>query len=500
MKSDFFANISHEFRTPLSLIMAPLKEKMEVSVNQKEQEEYGMMYRNADHLFNLINQLLDLSKLENGKIKLEKSVLELSHFFKIIAASFSSLAEYRHIDFSSEIQDETIWVELDQDIIQKICYNLLSNAFKFTPEDGCVLLKVEFSQPHLKITISDTGSGIPIEDQDKVFNRFFQSSHTNQLGTGIGLALTKELVEFHQGKIRLSSTAGKGTTFFIEIPVDQISAPDKQETAVKFNTPFDFNTIQNKNNGHGKVGPLILIIEDNPDLRGYLGELFQGNYIIHKSHNGAEGIQKAMEIIPDLIICDVMMPEKDGMEVCEALKKAAETNHIPIILLTAKVNQESKLHGLTIGADDYLSKPFDPKELKIRVSNLLEQRRILKAKYAKLLLLQPDEIEVSSSDELFLKKVMGIVSRNMEDSEFTVDKFSLEVGMSRMQLHRKLSALTGYSSMTFVRHQRLHRATQLLIAGEPVSQVAYAVGFAGLSSFTRAFKKEFHVAPSEYKG
>jgi len=500
LKSDFFANISHEFRTPLSLIMAPLKDKIGQSKNKREREEYDMMYRNADSLFNLINQLLDLSKLEGGSLELERAATEVSHFFNIISASFSSLAEYKKVDFESEIPGEQIFMEFDQDIIQKVCYNLLSNAFKFTRPGDEVKFSVSVGEDKLIIIVADSGSGIPIEDQDKVFDRFFQSSNEQQLGTGIGLALTKQLVQIHKGKINLESEIDKGSTITVEIPVKKTSTPEKANVIKGSITPLQDSvpSAGDKNIVNTKNEPIILVIEDNPDLRNYLAELLLENYVIHKAKDGVEGIQAAKEIVPDLIISDVMMPQKDGMEVCSELKQAKETDHIPIILLTARADQESKLQGLTHGADDYLLKPFDPKELKVRISNLLDQRAKLKKKYTKLLLLKPDEIEISTVEESFLKTALDIVNKNMDNSAFSAQQFCSEIGMSRMQLHRKLTVLTGYSTTAFVRHQRMIRASQLLEAGEPVSQVAYTVGFESPSYFTKTFKEEFGILPSEH--
>ncbi len=500
MKSDFFANISHEFRTPLSLIMAPLKEKLADAEDEKEMQEYQMMYRNADRLFNLINQLLDLSKLEAGNITLEKSAIEISHCFTLIAASFSSYAAYKNIQLHVNVATKKIWVELDEDVIQNICYNLLSNALKFTLEGGEVWFNVKCTDNLLTIQVKDTGVGIAPEDQEKVFDRFFQSPTNNQPGTGIGLALTKQLVEFHQGKIRLEANDVE-TNFLVEIPVEQIQQPVDVELSIPPALIEASKTIMiwDEKEKEAQAGPVILVIEDNPDLRNYVGSLFQENYIIHQSKDGELGIKQAKKIIPDLIISDVMMPGKDGMEVCKELKQAKETGHIPIILLTARADQQSKLDGLGFGADDYLLKPFDPKELKLRVSNLLQQRNKLKEKYTKLLSLKPADIEISSSQEVFLKEVMEVVNKNIDNSEFSVTQFCEAIGMSRMQLHRKLTAMTGKSASAFLRHQRLIRASQLLAAGEPVSQTAYAVGFESLSYFTKVFKEAYGVVPSEYE-
>lgn len=482
------------------MIMAPLKGKIENTVNEKERNEYHLMYRNADRLLKLIDQLLDLSKLEDRSIELEKPVVETNHFFKIIAASFSSLAEHKKINFVSDVPGQNTHLEFDPDIIQKVCNNLLSNAFKFTPEGGKIDFMVNYHQEKLTITVSDSGSGIPKEDQYKVFDRFFQSSNGTHLGTGIGLALTKELVEFHGGIINLKSAQNVGSNFTVTIPVKKAEAMETKPAITRSPIPIherlSFNNTSE--NDLSDESPVILIIEDNPDLRSYLSETLNGIYSVHLSENGADGISKAKEIIPDLIISDVMMPEKDGMEVCRELKEATETNHVPIILLTARADQESKLEGLTIGADDYLLKPFDPVELKARISNLLEQRSKLKEKYAQMLLLEPTEMEITSSEELFLKTATEVVSKHIEDSGFSAEQFCSEMEMSRMQLHRKLTALTGQSATAFVRHQRLMRASQLLQAGEPVSQVGYAVGFSSLSYFTKNFKQEFGISPSEY--
>ncbi len=500
LKSDFFANISHEFRTPLSLIMGPLKERISKSTDDKERGQFEMMYRNAERLLNLIDQLLDLSKLESGKITLERSSVEVTHFFKIIAASFSSLALYQEVNFKCELPKEKAWFDFDPDIIQKACYNLLSNAFKFTPQGGNIGLHVEIAANKLKVAVRDSGIGIPDEEQEKVFDRFFQSSGSPRSGSGVGLALTKELVEFHEGKIAMESKEGLGTLFSIEIPVveSRNRGPGDVPSEPQISAPIPDLPVESPQEEIKTSGPTILVIEDNDDLRMYLDEVLRDQYTIHKSEDGVVGIRKAKELIPDLIISDVMMPGFDGMEVCKQLKEAEETDHIPIILLTARADQESKFTGLARGADAYLLKPFDPKELKIRISNLLDQRSKLREKYTNLLFLQPGEIEISSTEESFLRKAIEVVSNYLDDSSFTADQFGVEMGMSRMQLHRKLTALTGHSATAFVRHQRLVRASQLLEAGNTVSQVAYAVGFGSPSYFTKTFKEEFGRSPSEY--
>ncbi|MEO1050815.1 MAG: tetratricopeptide repeat protein [Bacteroidota bacterium] len=500
LKSDFFANISHEFRTPLSLIMGPLKEKIIATKSPKDKAQLEMMYRNADRLYQLINQLLDLSKLEDGKLTLQKSKVNVCKYFRVIAASFTSLAEYKQIAFKCLIPESTIEVEFDKEIVEKASNNLLSNAFKFTPEGGSVTLAVSVEKRSLVIKVSDSGPGIRQEDQTKVFDRFYQTPGAEKLGTGIGLALTKELVELHQGTISLESKPQEGSTFIVRIPiekVDEIKA--NEEVVVNKLEGISIPKSEEYSDEESTIeGPKILVVEDNPDLQDYLGELMGKQYKIYKAGNGEEGIKMAKEIIPDLIISDVMMPIKSGMEVCDELKNALETNHIPIVLLTARADQESKLKGLTTGADVYLQKPFDPQELSVIVSNLLEQRVKLKEKYAKLIQLAPEEIEITSNQEIFLQQVMKIVNEHLDNPEFSVEQFCKETGLSRMQLHRKLSSLTGFSTTAFIRHQRVLRAAKLLESGMPVSDVAYATGFGSLSYFTNVFKKEHGVTPSAY--
>ncbi|MEO9806412.1 MAG: response regulator [Reichenbachiella sp.] len=501
LKSEFLANISHEFRTPLSLIIAPLKDKIRSTTDPKEKAVFDRMHRNAEDLYHLINQLLDLSKLEHGQLAMNLVPTEAFGFFRVLSASFTSLAEHSEIHFKSQIPEGECWMELDPDVVQKVCYNLLSNAFKFTPEKGEIMFKVEVESHTLKITVSDTGIGILAEDQEKVFDRFFQSSNTGHMGTGIGLALTKQLVNIHNGDITLLRSDEKGTTFGVQIPLKKVDPVENQQIAERIKNvkidreKDDVVTLSDENRG-----PVVLVIEDNEDLSRYLKELLRENYTVHMSSNGMEGVEKAKELVPDLIISDVMMPKKDGIEVCNELKEAHETDHIPIILLTALADRESKLKGLERGADDYLLKPFDPKELAARVSNLLSQRSKLKEKYVGLLRLDVANIEVSNREEQFLKKLMEVIGDHLSDSAFSVEQLSSEVAMSRMQLHRKLTALTGQSASTFVRNHRLNQATRLLLAGETATQVAYAVGFSSPSYFTRAFKEVYGVAPSEYAG
>ncbi len=498
-KTDFYTNISHEFRTPLSLLMAPLKEKIDSSKSEKEQKDFEMMLRNAEQLFNLINELLELSKLESGKLELTLDPTSPEDFFRLISASFESFAASKEIQYSFQYIGMGEPVLLDQQLLIKSCNNLLSNALKFTPSGGKVTFNVSSQPNELLISISDTAGGFTEEESEQIFDRFFQFPQHQKLGTGIGLALTRELIKLHNGHINVETQKGYGTIFRIALPVKVAATTDRIERPNVSATNLQEDVLEAYSGDIHEDEKLILVIEDNQDLANYLSKILESEYSVITSMNGIDGIESAKQHVPDLIVSDVMMPGKTGIEVCEELKQANETDHIPIVLLTAKTDQSSKLQGLTTGADDYINKPFDPSELKVRVANLLLQREKLREKFTRIIKLQPSELEITNPEEVFLKKIMEIVEAHLSDSEFTAEQFGFEVGLSRMQLHRKLTALTGMSTTNFIRQQRLTRASQMLTAGENVSQVAYAVGFGSLSYFTRSFKKHFGITPSDFR-
>ncbi len=488
IKSTFFENLSHEFRTPLSLIIAPIKDRLKQH-SGKDEEFFNRMLRNAESLDELIKQLLDLAKLEKGKYEMKQEVLEASRLFKVIAASYESLAVMNGIDFEIAIPDQEQWLELDQDLIKKICNNLLSNAFKFTPKQGSIRFKVSYNEL-LKIEVSDTGPGIPREDQHRIFDRFYQVEGPKSTGTGIGLALTKELVEAAAGKIVLESKHGEGTSFIVSLPI-KVAVPQTLGQSEMAHKAEHQEIVVDPSFSPEKQN--LLIIEDNADLRSYVSGLFTEDYNVYTATNGREGVKEAMETIPDLIISDIMMDEMDGLEVCQHLKSDQKTDHIPIVLLTARADQETKLTGLKHGADAYLLKPFESEELKAIAQNLVVQRQKLRDKYTE----SAAEKTSEPVTHPFIQKSEEIVQQYLSNESFSVDDFAREVGMSRMQLHRKLKAMTGLSATAFVRHHRLSKARRLLEQGEPVSQVAYAVGFSSLAYFTKSFKEQFGNVPSQ---
>lgn len=519
MKSRFFTNITHEFRTPLTLIIGQIKELLNNEAHARSQ--FQMILRNSQKLYQLINQLLDLSKLEAGYMPLRARKLNIVALLRDLLMLFVPLAERKQItlQFSmlgdSNNQTDCLDVYLDHDKLEKIVSNLLSNAIKFTPEGGNVDMHVKrASDGFVEILVKDNGPGIPEEFLDKVFERFYQVDDSNTRsheGTGIGLALSKELIELHHGTVHVE-TSGAGTTFTVRLPIDKAHFAENEiiaETSIceKTDSPniswYDYldadNGEQTEKPKVSEKSPLILIVEDNTDLRRYLRNNLNHEYNLIEAKDGQEGIDKAIEAIPDLIVSDVMMPLIDGFELCARIKKDERTSHIPVILLTARSTGESKIEGLETGADDYIIKPFEMKELLARMRNLIEQRRQLRMRFNRNSGLKPEEIAVTSLDERLLKKALAIIEENMSDPDFGVAKFASKIAMSRVQLHRKIHSLTGQSTSEFIRVVRLNRAAQLLKQQhDNITQIAFLVGFNSSSYFSRSFYKHFGVSPSEY--
>ncbi len=515
MKSRFFANISHEFRTPLTLILGPTEELQAVQPDESSREKLSMVHRNAQRLLRLINQLLDLSKIDAGGMKLQAAPGDIVPFVKGIAQSFQSSADGRNVALNVQAEKKEIELYFDQDKMEKILTNLLSNAFKFTPVGGTVTVCIQTSSPEpsgsLEIIVGDTGIGIPKAELPHIFDRFYQvdaSQTREQEGTGIGLALTKELVELHHGTISVRSVVGKGTEFLIRIPLgsahltaDEIIAPRTEigeRTSAQWEVHVQSAPVDAGVQTPDGTRPIVLVVEDNVDVRAYVRQYLVPSYQVLEAHDGKEGVEKARETIPDLIISDVMMPKMDGYELCRTLKLDEKTSHVPIILLTAKAGQENKIEGLETGADDYLTKPFDAKELLVRVKNLMDLRRKLKERFKASVPLKPGEIAVTSMDDVFLNKVMAAVEQHIGDEDFHIEELGAMVGMSRVQLHRKLSALTNQGPGEFIRYIRLHRALELLQkdAGT-ISEIAYKVGFSDPSYFSKCFHKQFGKVPTD---
>jgi signal transduction histidine kinase/DNA-binding response OmpR family regulator len=524
MKSRFFANISHEFRTPLTLILGPLEQMISGKLKKDVRDQYKIMRRNANRLLQLINQLLDLSKLEDGKLKLQAQKIEIVALLRGLVQAFESLAVLKNITLKFEPNLDAIELYVDLDKFEKIINNLLSNAFKFTPEGGKVTVSIGHppqspleggSKGGVYILVSNTGPDIPAEYLEKIFDRFYQAEDWEHEGSGIGLTLTKELVELHHGKIQVESIPGIRTTFSVFLPLgkehlesDQIVESDYIERDGELrevvpsgerDTELVDGQLDDKRSKSAEKLPLILIVEDNIDLRRYLADIFKNDAKVVEAVNGEEGFNISIRQIPDLIISDVMMPKMDGFELCKKLKTDERTSHIPVILMTARAAKEDKLEGLETGADDYIAKPFEAEELLVRVSNLIEQRRLLRKRFTGVKGLRPQDIAVNSADQRFLQKALNIIERHLSDPGFGAERFSREMALSRVQLHRKLQALTDQSASEFARTIRLNRAAQLLREKtDNISQIAYEVGFSNPSHFSISFRKQFGLSPREY--
>ncbi|MCZ4408166.1 hybrid sensor histidine kinase/response regulator transcription factor [Cryomorphaceae bacterium 1068] len=503
MKTRLFANISHEFRTPLTLIKGPIELAERSPEKPMPPENVKMVRRNANRLLKLVNQLLDLSKIDAGGLKLEPTEGNTFKCLRAAASSFSSHAAQRNMDYQIRIPSTTLWASFDRDKLEKVAYNLLSNAFKFTSDNGTVVFSASYAGGQLRIEVKDTGHGIPAERLQKIFDRFYQvdDSFTKEKeGTGIGLALTKELVDIMIGEIFVESEIGQGTFFKVIIPLEEI-IPSKRETEADYSFhEHDFKgSARSPEPDQSIAHKTVLIIEDHIDMRDFIRQQLEDEYQIIEAFNGQDGLEKANKQTPDLIITDLMMPQIDGITLCKELKLNIHTSHIPVIMLTAKAGIENKIEGLETGADDYLTKPFNTLELQVRVKNLIQQRENLRDLFTKSNFVHPKEVTVNSMDEQFLQKTLDLFEEKYADSDFGIAEMQESLAMSKAQLHRKFKAITSQTPGELLRNFRLKRAAQILEQdGENVTQVAYAVGFNNLSYFAKCFKSLFGVTPSAY--
>ncbi|MCW5516338.1 tetratricopeptide repeat protein [Muriicola sp. Z0-33] len=502
-KSNFFANISHEFRTPLTLIKGPIEHIEQNPEEPLRRDQIKMIRRNTNRVLELVNQLLDLSKIDQKSLQLKKTEGDIYKCLRAATSSFNSLAAQRNIDFRVEIPSGVLWAAFDRDKIEKIVYNLLSNAFKFSDDEETISFRSSYVEQELRIEVSDTGRGISKENLPFIFDRFYQedsSSTKDKEGSGIGLSLSKGLVDLMDGTITVSSEIGKGSFFTVHLPIEEIKTA-RPEKNVQKNT---FNTEGTKTFGFEKTDgrklPKVLLVEDNEDMKTFLVDHLSGHFRIIKATNGEQGLKKANSQLPDLIITDLMMPKMDGIELCTRLKTDIHTSHIPVIMLTAKAGVENKIQGLETGADDYLTKPFDARELLVRTSNLIAQRQKLKAHFAnKEIQLRPEHVTATSIDQRFLEQVLQLLESRYSESSFGVPDMQNALGMSKSQLHRKIKALTNESPGELLRNFRLKRAAQLISQdADTVTQIAYKVGFNDLSYFTKCFKALYGMVPSAY--
>jgi signal transduction histidine kinase/CheY-like chemotaxis protein len=515
LKSRFFANISHEFRTPLTLITG-LVRKHQGNLTADKEEDYRIILHNAHQLLRLINQLLELSRLEAGGARLQARQADLMPFLQQITASFASLAEQRQITFTF---NKTlfalyqavmpVYLYFDAGKLEQVITNLLGNALKFTPEQGAVDISVAVVDHAVEIQVRNSGPGIPAASLPYIFDRFYQADGTGyQGGTGIGLALVKELVALHHGSVHVESTPGDYTVFYLRLPLgnthlspgelagEEDKAAEPFPLTAQLNNPADMAPSLAGEPGR----PLVLVVEDNPDLRRYIKGQLSAGYLVLEAEGGEQGWQVAEETLPDLVISDLMMPGISGLALLERLKNSDKTSHIPVILLTARAGHADKLEGLSTGADDYLVKPFDADELLIRAGNLIRMRQQLREKFSAGALPGPEQVRLPSQQQVFLEKLYRVLDQHLDNELFGVEQLGGELGMSRSQIHRKVKAITNQSPSDLIRAYRLQRAADLIRqdAGN-MSEIAWQTGFSSLSNFSRCFHEQYGCSPSEFK-
>lgn len=516
MKLRFFTNITHEFRTPLTLILGPLREIMEKHQHDPDiHKKLGSVRGNAQRLLNLVNQILTFRKLETDHEPLQAAEDDIVVFLKQIFFSFEENARFRGIAYSFQSSDEKIMAWFDQEKLEKVFFNLLANAFKFTPNGGKITLNIEKQKNCLSISVVDSGPGIKAALHDQIFKRFYEKgtiTYSTIKGSGIGLALSKQMIELHYGKIWVESEEGKGAAFFVELPLGNRHLEASELSVNQSADPYMPNAKEWVIDEHSNTSvsdkpvealsentPLLLIVEDNEEVQQFICNVFQKTYRIETANNGREGLLKAQKLTPALIISDIMMPEMDGSAMCEKIKSDIQTSHIPVILLTARAAQLFKNEGLETGADDYITKPFDPEELRLRVRNLIRSRKLMREKFVRIMNFEPKEITVTSADENFLNQAMEIAEKHIDNTSFTAGQFAYELAVSRPLLFKKIKALTDQTPNNFIKTLRLKRAAQLLEQGKlNVSEVAYRVGFKDTRYFSKCFQKQYQKTPSEF--
>lgn len=522
----FFTNISHELRTPLTLIADPVEMLLEdTGIKGKSRELLKMVQRNALALQQLVSNILDFRKIQNGKMELKLYRFDIVKTLTMWVGDFQLTAERKQIRLHLDVDDLKGSHEMiaDQEKISRIVFNLLSNALKYTPAGGEIFVSLKDEGANLRLDVKDTGKGISQDEADKIFERFFQAKGAAS-GTGIGLALVKSFVELHHGEARVESEPGKGSDFIVVIPRKQecdsqvihndVDIVDNSANAYasEGKNVVDESVLQYIDDGdrsRGKVQqlvsentnrPTVLVIDDNTDIRQYERTLLQDEYIVLEAADGKEGLSVAIKEVPDLVICDVMMPVMDGLEFTKRLKTNTATSHIPVIMLTAKNLEEHRAEGYEHGADSYITKPFHSKVLLARIENLLRQRQLLKNLYqgTKVAEKEISESHLEDRDKQFLKQLQAIIQQNLSDSEFGVENMGQQIGLSRVQLYRKVKAMTGSSVVDLLRKARLAKARRLLeTRSMSVSEVAYEVGFSAPSYFTKCFKEEYGMLPGD---
>ncbi len=512
MKIKFFTNVSHEFRTPLSLIISPAEKLINNTPDSDIRDQFLLIHRNARRLLNLVNQLLDFRKMEEKELRINNTDGNIIQFVKEISFSFSDLANSRKIAFNFHSFEEKLFASFDHDKLERILFNLLSNAFKFTDAGGKVEVELNCYQQNqkcvLQIRVSDTGIGIENDKHEKIFERFFQNeipeTMVNQ-GSGIGLAITKEFVKLLQGTISVNSENRKGSSFVVTLPLslieEKLNPVDEgmKETISEELTAEKTETLWQKQNNNSFKKKVILLVEDNDDFRIHIKDNLKHLFIIEEAENGKAGWNKTLSIHPDLVLCDISMPEMNGIDLCKKIRSDKRTYFIPVIMLTALTSEQQLLIGLNVGANDYLTKPFNAEVLLSKIKNILFQQDSFKKTYQKQVQIHATEVEVESADEKFIQHALCTVEENISNPGFSVEEMSRLLFMSRVAMYKKLFTLTGKTPIEFIRAIRLQRAAQLLQSSEmTIAEIAYEVGFNNPKHFSKCFKNEFNILPSGY--
>ena len=504
----FFTNVSHDFRTPLTLVADPVEQLLgDKALTPRQQSLLKVVHKNVHILLRLVNQILDFRKYENDKLELVRANMNLRVQLQEWSHSFQTLALKKHIHFVLEVNDDRAdyLMAVDAEKMERVYFNLLSNAFKFTPENGTITVTLstltkEEGGRYARLVVADTGSGISVQHIRHIFDRFYQID-VNHAGSGIGLALAKAFVELHGGEITADSVEGKGTVFTVDIPMTVVEEPSAdlvQEPRITQQTVVEeLEDMETEEQIPDENKECILIIDDNADVRDYVKSLLKEEYTVIEAPDGRAGLKKAMKYVPDAIICDVMMPVMDGLECCRKLKTELQTSHIPVMLLTACSLDEQRIQGFECGADSYISKPFNSKLLLVRLRNLMDNHKRLKQFFGDKTTLSKES--VSDVDKGFVDRFRELIEENLADSELSVEDLGSKMGLSRVQLYRKIKALTNYSPNELVRIARLKKAASLLASSEKtISEITYEVGFTSPSYFTKCYKEYFGESPTDF--
>lgn len=515
MKIDFFTNISHEIRTPLTLILGPLEKLLTgAGLNATVHRQLYQVQQNASRLMRLVTELMDFRKAESGHMKLSFSACNIVQFAEEIYLSFQNLAEDKQIDYRFESEVAKLEVFFDKDHLEKVVFNLLSNAFKFTPENGKIILHIAQIENEVKLQVIDNGKGISESNINQLFTKFFQvyNDEVANSGYGIGLALSKNIVELHKGTISVTSNTAdpenRKTTFTVVLPLGSAHLGSNTIIPEYMNSdnPVHYylqsaanDIIAAPKEEVGEKKYTLLVIEDNVELRNFIIESFEQHYRVLQAKNGLDGLEIALEQLPDLIISDVMMPEMDGLELCRRIKSDERINHIPVILLTARAAYIHQINGYEKGADAYITKPFSIQILALNVKNILGTKEATRQKFVRDILLNPEPVKVETPDDRFLAKLMKVIEENIDNSEFDVTALTVEVGMSKTVLYKKVQAITNLSVADLIKTVRLKQAAYLLEQNQMgIAEIAFAVGFNDRKYFSKEFKKQYEMSPSEY--